>query len=79
MSYDAWKLRSDIDDEQFHYRSPSRQQILDKMADLQREIEWNIRRLGYLVLSDEDREQTEDLIEELRGELNSLSWCSNAS
>jgi hypothetical protein len=79
MSYDAWKLRSDIDDKQRFYHGPTPKQIAEKLEELDREIAWNIRRLGNLVLDDEDREHTEDLIEELRGERNSLAWCFNAA
>ena len=50
----------------------SRQQIADKIESLNQEIDWNIRRLGNLVLSDEDRDQIEDLIQDLREEQQTL-------
>jgi hypothetical protein len=53
-----------------------RKQMLDRMAILQQDIEWNIRRLCNLVLEEEDREQIEDLVKELREEKQSLEWCS---
>jgi len=46
--------------------------IFDKIEALNSEIDWNIRRLGNLVLSDEDREQVEDLIQDLREEQQTL-------
>jgi hypothetical protein len=70
MTFDTWKTT-----EPEFYPGPSRKQIADKIEALDHEIEWNIRRLGNLVLSDEDREQTEDLIAELREEVGSLRWC----
>jgi hypothetical protein len=58
---------------------PSHKRITDKIETLRLEIEWNINRLGYLVMSDEDREQTEDMIRELRDEQRSLEWCLNGN
>ena len=50
----------------------SRRQIADKIEALSSEIDWNIRRLGNLILSDDDREQVEDLIQDLREEQQTL-------
>lgn len=47
------------------------------IGNLDGEISWNIQRLANLVLSDEDRQQTEDYIQELREEKQSLEWCFN--
>jgi hypothetical protein len=39
---------------------PSRRHVADKIEALDHDINWNIGRLANLVLSDEDRQQTED-------------------
>jgi hypothetical protein len=77
MSYDAWKTRSDWDEEARYYPGPSRDQIEQAIATRKKEIDWNINRLGNLVLSDEDRQQTEDYIMDLRDEVESLKRCFN--
>jgi hypothetical protein len=81
MSYDAWKTRTDWDEEaKFYpgpYPGPSRDQIKQAIATRKKEIDWNINRLGNLVLSDEDRQQTEDYIMDLRDEVESLKRCFN--
>jgi len=69
ISYDTWKT---TEPEPADY---SRKQIADKIEALNQEIDWNIRRLGNLVLSDEDRDQIEDLIQDLREEQQSLKWA----
>jgi hypothetical protein len=68
MTYDTWKT---TEPEKF-YPGPSKEQVEQAIAVRQKEIEWNIRRLGNLVLNDEDRQQTEDLIMELREEVGLL-------
>lgn len=73
MTYDTWKT---TEPEEF-YPGPSRKQIADKLKQLDTDIAWNIGRLGYLVLSDEDRQQTEDYIMDLRQERESLKRCFN--
>lgn len=45
----------------------SKEHLQVDLAETEKDIAWNERRLGYLVLSDEDRQQTADLIDELRG------------
>lgn len=58
---------------------PSKEQIEAAIAVRQKEIEWNIRRLANLVLDDEDRQQTEDLIFDLQDECKSLKRCFNVA
>ena len=55
--------------------APSREWIANKVEALRCEIDWNINRLGNLILSDSDREQIEDLVRELREEKQSLERC----
>jgi hypothetical protein len=78
-NYDTWKTRSDYDEEARYYSGPSQEQVEQAIAVRQKEIEWNIRRLGNLILDDEDRQQTEDLIMDLRGEIESLRRCFNVA
>lgn len=52
-------------------------QIRQDIATIEKDIRWNIDRLGYLVLSDEDRQQTEDYIMDLRKEKEALERCFN--
>jgi hypothetical protein len=54
------------------YPAASKEQIEEAIAVRNKEIEWNIRRLANLILNDEDRQQTEDLIMDLREERESL-------
>jgi hypothetical protein len=77
MSYDAWKTRTDWDEEARYYTGPSNDQIRQAIATRKKEIDWLIGRLGNLILTEEDREQTEDLIWTLRQEIDSLKWCFN--
>jgi prefoldin subunit 5 len=77
MSYDAWKTRSDWDWEAQFYPGPSNQQIADKLKTLDHEIEWLTGRLANLSLSDEDFDQTQDYLFELRQERESLKRCFN--
>jgi hypothetical protein len=79
MSYDSWKTRSDYDEEARYYPGPSQEQIEQAIAVRQKDIEWNIRRLANLILDDEDRQQTEDLIMELRQEVSSIKRCFNVA
>jgi hypothetical protein len=61
------------------YPGPSGENIKAAIAVREKEIEWNIRRLANLVLEDEDRQQTEDLVFELREEVESLKRCFNVA
>jgi hypothetical protein len=58
---------------------PSKEQVEQAIAVREKEIEWNIRRLANLVLSDEDRQQTEDLIFDLRDECELLKRRINVT
>jgi prefoldin subunit 5 len=77
MSYDAWKTRSDWDEEARYYSGPTNQQITDKLKTLDHEIEWLTNRLANLSLSDQDFDQTQDYLFELRQERESLKRCFN--
>jgi hypothetical protein len=59
------------------YSGPSNDQIRQAIATRKKEMDWNINRLSFLVMSDEDREQTEDYIKDLREEIQSLKRCFN--
>lgn len=74
MSYEAWKASGEPE----FYSGPSNDQIRQAIATRKKEMDWNIDRLGQLVLSDEDREQTEDYIWTLRQEIESLERCFGA-
>jgi hypothetical protein len=74
MSYEAW--RASGEPEEF-YPGPSNDKIRQAIATRKKEMDWNINRLSFLVMSDEDREQTEDYIIELREEIQSLERCFN--
>jgi hypothetical protein len=74
MTYDTWKTTEPepaYEEEEFYPRL-SKEQIEEAIAVRNKEIEWNIRRLANLILNDEDRQQTEDLIMDLREERESL-------
>jgi prefoldin subunit 5 len=73
MSYDAWKASGEPE----FYSGPSNKQLREKVETLDREIEWLTGRLGHLSLSDEDFDQTQDYIFELRQERESLKRCFN--
>jgi hypothetical protein len=77
MTYDAWKTRSDYDEEARYYTGPSHETIRQKIEQLTHEIEWLTTRLANLSLSDEDFDQTQDYIFELRQERESLKRCFN--
>jgi hypothetical protein len=57
------------------YTGPSREQLVAKQAELEKEIAWNRRRLDELVLDDEDRAITLDYIADLEAELGSLMFA----
>jgi hypothetical protein len=59
--------------------APSKEQVEQAIAVRKKEIEWNIRRLANLVLDDEDRQQTEDLIFDLRDECELLKRRINVA
>jgi hypothetical protein len=73
MSYEAWKASGEPE----FYSGPSNDHIREAIATRKKDMDWNINRLSYLVMSDEDREQTEDYIIELRKEIQSLERCFN--
>lgn len=68
MTYDTWKT---TEPEEYH-PGPSKEQIAESIATREREIDWLVGRLANLVLKDDDREQTEDLVFELRDEVTTL-------
>jgi prefoldin subunit 5 len=76
-SYDTWKTRSDWDEEARYYTVPTDRQIVDKLKSLDHEIEWLTGRLANLSLADEDFDQTQDYLFELRQERESLKRCFN--
>lgn len=79
-NYDTWKTRSGYDEEAwYYYPGPSPKQIEEKIEKLTHEIEWLTERLANLSLSDEDFDQTQDYIFELRQERESLKRCFNVS
>jgi len=60
------------------YPGPTNRQIGEKVADLEREINWLKSRLegpNALILDEEDRAQTVDYLSELEEELGSLLWA----
>jgi hypothetical protein len=73
MSYEAWKASGEPE----FNPGPSNQQIATRIGNLDGEINWLIGRLANLVLDEEDRQQTEDYIIELREEIQSLERCFN--
>jgi hypothetical protein len=73
MTYDTWKS---TEPEEF-YSGPTNDQIRQAIATRKKEMKWNIDRLANLILSDEDREQTEDYVAELLAEIQSLERCFN--
>jgi prefoldin subunit 5 len=75
MSYEAWKASGEPE----FYPGPSNDQIIQKFERLTHEIEWLTGRLANLSLSDEDFDQTQDYLFELRQERESLKRCFNAS
>jgi prefoldin subunit 5 len=77
MSYDAWKTRSDWDEEARYYSGPSNETIRQKLEQLDHDIEWLTGKLANLSLSDQDFDQTQDYLFELRQERESLKRCFN--
>jgi hypothetical protein len=73
MSYEAWKASGEPE----FYPGPANDKIREAIATRKKEMDWNINRLSYLIMSDEDREQTEDYIRTLRQEIDSLEQCFN--
>jgi prefoldin subunit 5 len=73
MSYEAWKASG----EPPFYPGPSNRQLREKVETLDGEIEWLTGRLANLSLSDEDFDQTQDYLFELRQERESLKRCFN--
>jgi vacuolar-type H+-ATPase subunit I/STV1 len=69
-TYDDWKIGYDEE----AYPGPSKREVGERIADLEREIAWLKKRLDTLVLDEEDREQTIDYITELEEELHSILW-----
>jgi prefoldin subunit 5 len=71
MSYEAmenyWRARV----------GPTNDQIKKKAQQLDGEIEWLTGRLANLSLSEEDFDQTQDYLFELRQERDSLKRCFN--
>jgi predicted nuclease with TOPRIM domain len=64
MSYDPWLIEEP---------STSDMKLLRiELAEIEKEIAWNERLLENLVLRDDDREQTEDYIADLRQERQRL-------
>jgi hypothetical protein len=76
-SYDEWKTRTDWDEEARFFPESSSKRIREKVETLDREIGWLTTRLANLSLSDEDFDQTQDYIFELRQERESLKRCFN--
>jgi hypothetical protein len=63
MSYDPFTWRT----------NPTAKELLViELANVEKEIAWNERRLAHLVLSDEDHQQTEDFIADLKLERERL-------
>lgn len=58
---------------------PAHKRITDKIEKLDGEIEWLTGRLANLSLSEEDFDQTQDYILELRQERESLKHCFNVA
>jgi prefoldin subunit 5 len=73
MSYEAWKANGEPE----FYPGPTSQRITDKLKTLDHEIEWLTGKLANLSLSDQDFDQTQDYLFELRQERESLKRCFN--
>jgi hypothetical protein len=67
MTYDNWKTT-----EPDEFPRPSKEWLQVELANVEKEIAWNERRLVNLVWSEDDRRQTEDYIADLRQERNRL-------
>jgi prefoldin subunit 5 len=71
------KHRTDWDEEARYYSGPSNDQLKKKVEQLDHDIEWLTGKLANLSLSDQDFDQTQDYIFELRQERESLKRCFN--
>jgi prefoldin subunit 5 len=76
-TFDDWKTRSDWDEEARYYSGPSNDQLKKKVDQLDHDIEWLTGKLANLSLSDQDFDQTQDYLFELRQERESLKRCFN--
>jgi prefoldin subunit 5 len=76
-TFDEWKTRTDWDEEARYYSGPTNQRIADKLKTLDHDIEWLTGKLANLSLSDQDFDQTQDYLFELRQERESLKRCFN--
>jgi hypothetical protein len=65
MTYDPWL----VEDESYRL-TPTELRI--ELAEIEKEIAWNERRLENLVWGDDDRKQTEDMVADLRRERQRL-------
>jgi hypothetical protein len=65
MTYDPWL----VEDEPYRL-TPTELRI--ELAEIEKEIAWNERRLENLVWGDDDRKQTEDMVADLRRERQRL-------
>lgn len=61
MTYDTWKTTEPDDT-----LRPTKEWLVTEIAELEKDIAWNERRLVTLVLDDDDRQLTEDLVTDLR-------------
>lgn len=66
MTYNDWKLS------EFDETPPTKEWLQVELAEVEKNIAWNEHRLVNLVWSDEDRQQTEDYIADLRQERQRL-------
>jgi hypothetical protein len=67
MTYDNWKT---TEPDEFH--QPNKEWLQVELANVEKEIAWNERRLVNLVWGEDDRRQTEDYIADLRQERGRL-------
>jgi hypothetical protein len=66
MTYNDWKLS------EFDESPPSKERLRADLAEIEKEIAWNERRLADLVFGEEDRQLIEDMVAELRQERQQL-------
>jgi hypothetical protein len=67
MTYDNWKCTEPDD-----FPKPNKERLRVELAEVEKEIAWNERRLTYLIFDEVDRQLTEDMIAELRQERQRL-------
>jgi hypothetical protein len=67
MTYDNRKTT-----EADEFPNPSKEWLQVHLAEIEKEIAWNERRLVNLIWSEDDRRQTEDYIADLRQERDRL-------